>query len=196
MPITAAAVKALREKTGQGMMKCKEALKACDGDEEKAVDYLRKLGLNTADKKSSRATKQGAIGHYIHGDGKIGVLVEIACESDFVAKGDDFRALLKDVCMQVAAADPIAVRPEELSAEVVEKEREIYRELMKDKPANIIDKIVDGKLNAFYKERCLMQQQFVKDSSQSIADVINAAIAKLGENITIRRFCRMELGGE
>jgi len=196
MAITAAAVKALRDKTGQGMMKCKEALQACDGDEEKAIDYLRKLGLKTVDKKSTRATEQGAIGHYIHGDGKIGVLVEIACESDFVAKGDDFRTLLKDLCMQVAATDPIAVRPEEIPDDVVKREREIYRDQMKDKPAAIIEKIVDGKLKAFYKERCLMQQQFVKDTSLSVEDVVNAVIAKLGENITVKRFCRMELGGE
>jgi len=194
MAISAEVVKALRDKTGLGMMKCKEALVASDGDQEKAIEYLRKQGLKTADKKAGRATQQGAIGSYIHANGKIGVLVELACETDFVAKSDDFQALLKDLCMQVAATSPLAVTPDGIPQQVKDKEREIYAEQMKDKPARVLDKIIEGKLKAFYQERCLLHQPFVKEPERTVEEVIKAAIAKLGENIAVKRFCRMQLG--
>jgi len=194
--ISAEKVKALREKTGLGMMKCKEALLASGGDDEKAIEYLRKQGLKTADKKSGRATEQGWIGSYVHSNGKVGVLVEVACESDFVAKGDDFQGLLKDLCLQITAMKPLAVGPDDVPEKIKESERAIYREQVKDKPDNIVEKILDGKMKAFYKERCLLQQEFVKDSSQTVQDMVTAVIAKVGENITVRRFVRMEFGAE
>ena len=196
MGIPAEAVKALREKTGLGLMKCKEALIASNGDEEKAIEYLRKQGLKTADKKSGRDTKQGWIGSYVHTNGKVAAMVEVACESDFVAKGDVFQALIKDLAMHIVAAKPLSVTPEEIPEEVKEKERAIFREQMKDKPANMLDKIVEGKMKSFYKERCLLQQEFVKDTTQTVEDLVTAVIAKLGENITVVRFVRLEFGAE
>jgi len=194
MAITAAAVKQLREMTGIGMMKCKEALQAADGDLEKAVEHLRKQGLKTAEKKAGRATSEGIIGSYIHSNKKIGVLVEVRCETDFVARGDDFGQLCRDLSMQIAATKPIAISRDEVAAGVLEKERDIYREQFKDKPAQAIEKIVEGKLEAFFKERCLLDQPFVKEPKTSVADHIKSIVAKVGENISVARFVRFELG--
>ncbi|HUW30139.1 MAG TPA: translation elongation factor Ts [Planctomycetota bacterium] len=196
MEITAEKVKELREKTGIGMMKCKEALIACEGDFEKAIDHLRKKGLATAAKKSARTTNEGRIAGYIHNTNKVGVLVELNCETDFVAKGEEFAQLGKDICMQVAAARPIAVAREDLPQDMIDREKGIYAEQVKGKPANIIDKIIEGKLNAFFKEVCLLEQPFIKDPAISIQDIIKGKIAKFGENISVRRFVRYQLGEE
>ena len=196
MEITAALVRELREKTGIGMMKCKEALQATGGDMEKAVEHLRKQGIEAAGKRASRATDEGIIASYIHANSKIGVLVELRCESDFVARGDDFRQLGRDLCMQVAASGPAYIRRDEVPERVIEKEKEIYREQFKDKPERALEGILRGKLNAFYKAACLLDQPFVKQPKESVQDVIKAAVAKLGENITVARFVRLELGGE
>jgi len=194
MAITADLVKQLREITGIGMMKCKEALQATGGDIEKAVDHLRKQGLRSADKKAGRETAEGVIASYIHSNNKIGVLVELKCETDFVARSDDFRQLGRDLCMQVAATKPLCVSRDEVPEDVLERERDIYREQFKDKPAQAVDKIIEGKLVAFFKERCLLDQPFVKDPKTSVADHVKAAVAKLGENITVTRFVRLEIG--
>jgi len=196
MEINAEKVKELREKTGIGMMKCKEALIACDGDFENAIDYLRKKGLATAEKKSARTTNDGRVACYIHTGSKVGVLIEINCETDFVAKGEEFGELCKDICMQIAAASPVAVGREEIPAETVEREKAIYAEQVVGKPANIIGKIVEGKLNAFYKQACLMEQAWIKDPAVTIEALVKGKIAKFGENITIRRFVRYQLGEE
>lgn len=196
MEITAAKVKELREKTGIGMMKCKEALAECDGDFEKAIDYLRKKGLATADKKGGRATNEGRVASYIHTNNKIGVMLEINCETDFVAKGDEFGQLAKDICMQVAASDPTAVSRDDIPADVVEREKEIYKDQAKGKPENIVDKIIEGKLNAYFKDICLLEQPFIRDTSVVIGDLIKEKIAKFGENITVSRFVRYQLGEE
>jgi len=192
--ITAGLVKQLRDKTGLGMMTCKEALAATSGDMEKAIDYLRKKGLDAASKRAGRKTGEGLIGSYIHVTGKIGVMVEINCESDFVARGDDFKQLVKDICMHIAASDPIAVSPDDVPAEVGEKEKEIYREQTKNKPPEILEKIVEGKLRKFYAEKCLLQQPYVKNTDQTVEELVKEVIAKVGENITVRRFVRFELG--
>ena len=194
MAITSETVKQLREMTGIGMMKCKEALEATDGDLQKAVEYLRKQGLATADKKAGRATNEGCIASYIHSNAKIGVLVEIKCETDFVARSDDFRQLARDLCMQIAATRPLGISKEDVPAATVEKEREIYAEQVKGKPAQIIGKIVDGKLQAFFKERCLLEQPFVKDPKTTVGDLLKSIVAKLGENISVSRFVRFEIG--
>ncbi len=194
--ITAELVKKLREKTGLGMMQCKEALTASAGDMDKAVDFLRKKGLETANKRTGRATNQGLVGHYVHVTGKIGVLVEVNCESDFVARSDDFKELVKNICMHVAATNPLAVSAENVPADVVAKEKEIYAEQVKGKPANVTEKIVEGKLKKFFAERCLIEQPYVKNSDQTIGDLVKETIAKLGENISVRRFVRFELGEE
>ncbi|MFP4055464.1 MAG: translation elongation factor Ts [Candidatus Brocadiia bacterium] len=194
MAIGAQLVKQLREMTGLGMMKCKQALEQTEGDIEKAVEYLRKQGLATAEKKAGRETKEGIISSYIHSNHKIGVLVELNCETDFVARNDEFRQLARDLCMQVAASKPIYTAPEDVPQEVMEKEREIYREQFKDKPPQAIDKIVEGKLGAFYKEACLLEQPFVKEPKTSVGDLVKSMVAKLGENITVGRFVRMEIG--
>ena len=194
--ITAELVKKLREKTGLGMMQCKEALTASGGDIEKAVDYLRKKGLDTAGKRAGRATKEGLIASYIHVTGKIGVMVEINCESDFVARGDAFKELVKNICLHVAASDPISVAPADVPAEVIAREKEIYAEQVKGKPAGVMDKIVEGKLKKFFAERCLLEQPYVKNTDQTVGDLVKETIAKLGENITVRRFVRYELGEE
>jgi len=196
MDISADKVKELRERTGIGMMKCKEALAASAGDFEKAIEYLRKKGLATAEKKSVRATNEGRVACYVHTNNKIGVLLEINCETDFVAKGEEFAELAKDICMQVAASRPVAIRREDIPDSVVAKEKEIYAEQVKGKPANIVDKIVEGKLNAYFKEVCLLEQPFIKDTAKSVQDLIKEKIAKFGENITIRRFVRLQLGEE
>ena len=196
MEITAAVVKELRDKTGAGMMDCKKALSETSGDLDKAIDYLRQKGLAAAAKKADRAAADGAVGAYVHPGGKIGVLVEINCETDFVARTTEFQALLKDIAMQVAAANPRYVRREEVSAEEFEKEKSIYRQqaLETGKPEKVVDKIVEGKLERFYSEVCLLEQSFIKDPDKKVADIMNEAVARLRENIQVRRFARYHLG--
>ncbi len=194
--INAAMVKELRGKTGAGIMDCKQALSECDGDVDKAVDFLRKKGLATARKRAGRAMAEGTVQAYIHMGGKIGVLVEVNCETDFVAKNTDFVDFARNVAMHIAATGPLAVAPEDLSADIVEKEMQIYREQARElgKPDKIIEKIAEGKLKKFYQENCLLNQPYVKDPDVTIADLINGLIAKIGENITIRRFARFQIG--
>lgn len=177
-------------------MDCKKALAETGGDVQKAIDYLRQKGLAAAAKKADRVAADGAVGAYVHPGGKIGVLVEINCETDFVARTAEFQALLKDIAMQVAAANPRVVRREEVPAEELEKEKSIYRQQALDtgKPEKVIDKIIEGKIERFYSEVCLMEQSFIKDPDKSISNVLNDAIARLGENIQIRRFARYHLG--
>ena len=194
MEITAAMVKKLRDATGAGMMECKAALAEANGDLDAATTLLRKRGLATAAKKAGRTTSEGLIGHYIHMGGKIGVLVEINCESDFVARTEKFQELTKEIAMHIAAASPTYVRREEVPADLVEREREIYRDQVKDKPAQVIDKIIDGKLNSYYQQVCLMEQASVRDPNVTIAQLVQDAIRLLGENITITRFVRMKVG--
>lgn len=198
MAIDAKLVKELREETGLPMMKCKEALAEAKGDKDKAKDVLRKRGMETAAKKSGRATKEGAVGAYVHFNNRVGVLVELGCESDFVAKNQLFKDLLKDIAMHIAFADPVAVDRAEVPAELVEKEKEIYRAQVeagaKKKPAEIVEKIVTGKLDKFFAERCLLDQPFYKDDKLKVADLLREAVAKLGENILVRKFSRMEVG--
>ena len=192
--ITADQVKQLRDKTGAGMMECKAALAEANGNMEEAVTILRKRGLAQAAKKAGRSTSEGLIGHYIHMGGKIGVLVEVNCESDFVARTDKFQELTKELAMHVAAANPTYVRREDVPAEVVAREREIYQEQVKDKPAQVIDKIVDGKMNAYYQQFCLMEQPSVRDPNVTITQMVQDAIRILGENITVTRFVRFKVG--
>jgi elongation factor Ts len=196
--ISAAMVKELREKTGAGMMDCKEALSECNGEIEKAVDFLRKKGLATAQKRAGRAMKEGVVQSYIHMGGKMGVLVEVNCETDFVGKTDDFNEFAKNIAMHIAASSPLGVVAEDIPQDVIDREKEIYRAqaLETGKPENIVDKIAEGKLAKFYKEVSLMDQPYVKDPSKSISDYLNEVIAKTGENITIRRFARFQLGEE
>jgi elongation factor Ts len=196
MEVSASTVKELRERTGAGMMDCKKALAETGGDLQKAVDFLRQKGLAAAAKKAERVATDGAVGAYVHPGGKIGVLVEINCETDFVARTGEFQALLKDIAMQVAAANPRVVRREEVSADELEKEKAIYRQQALDtgKPEKVVEKIVEGKIERFYSEVCLMEQSFIKDPDKNISGVINDAIARLGENIQIRRFARYHLG--
>jgi elongation factor Ts len=196
MEISAKMVKDLREKTGLGMMDCKKALVESAGDLDKAVEYLRKKGALKAATREGRATSEGRIGSYIHMNGKIGVLVELNCESDFVAKTDQFAELVKDLCMHVAASSPQWISPNEVPEEVVAKEKEIYMSQAKQagKPDTMLEKIADGKLKKFYSEVCLLEQSFVKDTDKSVAELIKEKIAQLGENITIGRFCRFQLG--
>jgi len=196
MPIDANQVKDLRAKTGAGIMDCKKALKETNGNVDEAVTFLRKKGLASAAKKAGRETKEGLIGSYVHSNGKIGVLVEVACETDFVARTDEFQALVRDLAMHVAAADPAAVSREEVDPSLVASERELMLAQVKEmgKPAAIAEKIVEGKLEKWYGERVLMEQAFVKDPDQKIEDVVKAVVAKLGENIQIRRFSRFQLG--
>lgn len=192
--ISAALVKELREKSGAGMMDCKKALAATGGDLEKAMDELRKQGLATAKKKSARVTKEGAIDAYIHAGGKIGVLVEVGVETDFVARSEPFRQFTHDLAMQVAAAAPQWVSRDEVPAEVIEREKAIYREQVKDKPAHVVEKIVEGKLEKFFAEVCLLEQPFVKDPERTIEQVRTDLVAKVGENVEVRRFVRFQLG--
>jgi len=194
MEITAAMVKQLRDATGAGMMECKAALTEANGDLDAALTLLRKRGLATAAKKAGRTTSEGLIGHYIHMGGKIGVLVEVNCESDFVARTDKFQELTKEIAMHIAAASPTYVRREEVAADIVEREKEIYRDQVKGKPAQVIDKIVEGKLNSFYQQFCLMEQASVRDPDVTIAQLVQDAIRILGENITVTRFTRMKVG--
>ncbi|KAF0215691.1 MAG: elongation factor [Geobacteraceae bacterium] len=196
MSITAEQVNELRKATGAGLMDCKKALTETGGDQEKAVDYLRKKGLAAAAKKSGRVASEGLVGSYIHAGGKIGVLVEINCETDFVAKNENFQAFVKDIAMHIAAASPQAVRREEVPADIIEREKEIYRAKAKEtgKPDNIIEKIVEGQVNKFYADICLLEQPFVKDPDKTVQTYLNETIAAIGENISVRRFCRFVLG--
>jgi elongation factor Ts len=196
MAISAQMVKDLREKTGLGMMDCKNALVETDGDLEKAVEYLRKKGALKAAKREGRATSEGRIGSYIHMNGKIGVLLELNCESDFVAKTDQFAEIVKDLCMHVAASSPQWIAPEDVPEEVIAKEKEIYMVQAKEagKPEKILEKIAEGKLTKFYEDNCLLDQKFVKDTDKTVRDMIKEKIAQLGENITVGRFTRFQLG--
>jgi elongation factor Ts len=194
MAITADLVKKLRDATGAGMMECKAALTEANGDLEAATTLLRKRGLAAATKKAGRSTSEGLIGHYIHMGGKIGVLVEVNCESDFVARTDKFQALTKEIAMHIAAANPTYVRREDVPADVVAREKDIYKEQVKDKPAQVVDKIVEGKLNSYYQQFCLLEQASVRDPNVTIQQLIQDAIRILGENITISRFTRMKVG--
>ncbi|MBN1382715.1 MAG: translation elongation factor Ts [Deltaproteobacteria bacterium] len=198
MNITPAMVKQLRDKTAAGMMDCKEALAASDGDFEKAVDYLRKKGMSAATKRSSKAAKDGVVASYIHMGGKIGVMVEVNCETDFVAKTENFQTLAKDIAMQIAAANPLYVRPEDIPESALEREKSIYREQAQaeKKPEKIWDKIIEGKLNKYYEDVCLVKQKFIKDTNMTVETMVNNMIAKTGENILIRRFARFQLGEE
>jgi elongation factor Ts len=193
--ITAQLVKQLRERTGAGMMECKKALVEANGDLEAAVVVLRKRGIASADKKSARVTRQGLIGSYIHHGGQIGVMVEINCESDFVARTDDFKELVHDVAMHIAAADPRYIRKEDVEAAVLDKEKEIARDRARaeGKPEKVLDRIVEGRLAKFYEEVCLLEQPFVKENTLSIGQLIKTKIAKLGENISVSRFTRFKV---
>lgn len=196
MEVNATLVKELRDKTGAGMMDCKKALAETAGDLDKAVDYLRQKGLAAAAKKADRIATDGAVGAYVHPGGKIGVLVEVNCETDFVARTNEFQSLLKDIAMQVAAANPRFVRREEVSAEELQKEQSIYRQqaLESGKPEKVVDKIVEGKLERFYSEACLLEQAFIKDPDQKVSDIVNDAGLRLREKIRVRRFARFHLG--
>ncbi|MXQ54892.1 translation elongation factor Ts [Shimazuella alba] len=196
MAISASMVKDLRQKTGAGMMDCKKALTETNGDMEKAIEYLREKGIAGASKKADRVAAEGIVESYIHAGGRIGVLVEVNCETDFVAKTPEFGAFVKDIAMQIAAMNPKYVRREEVAEEEVEKEREILKQqaLQEGKPANIVDKMVEGRLVKHFKEICLLDQVFVKDNDKTIDQLVKEQIARIGENITIRRFVRFELG--
>jgi elongation factor Ts len=196
MEISAALVKKLRDATGAGMMECKAALTEANGNIDEATTILRKRGLAQATKKAGRSTNEGVIGHYIHTGGKIGVLVEVNCETDFVARTDDFQNLTREIAMHIAAASPQYVRREDVPADVLDRERAVYRAQMEgqNKPAAVIDKIVEGKLNAFYEQVCLMDQPSIRDPKLTIGQIVQAAIAKMGENIAIPRFVRFKIG--
>jgi len=196
LAITMELIKALREKTGVGVMDCKKALQECNEDIDKAVEYLRKKGIATAQKRQGRAASQGQVQAYIHAGGKLGVLVEVNCETDFTAKTDDFTAFARDLAMQIAASNPIALDREGVPEETLEKEREIYATQAKEsgKPEKVIEKIVEGKMNKYFKEMCLMEQPFVKNPDISVQDLINEMMAKTGEKILVRRFARFQLG--
>lgn len=194
--IDAKMVKQLREKTGAGIMDCKAALSECDADVEKAVDFLRKKGLATAKKRAGRETSEGIIHSYIHMGGKIGVMVEVNCESDFVAKTDDFIEFAKNISMHIAASNPVGIIEEDVSEDLINREKEIYRQQVIEmgKPEKMIDKIVEGKLRKFFQESCLMNQPYVRNPDITISDLLNDVIAKIGENIKIKRFVRYQLG--
>lgn len=194
--IEASAVKELRERTGSGMMDCKKALTESNGDMEKAIEILREKGLAAAAKKAGRIASEGIVDAYIHGGGRIGVLIEVNSETDFVAKNEEFRQFVKDMAMQVAASNPLYVKREEVDPQIIEKEREIYRAqaLNEGKPEKIIDKMVEGRIEKFYKEICLLEQPFIKDTDKTVKDILSQLIAKIGENLSIRRFVRFERG--
>ena len=196
MEITASLVKELREKTGVGMMQCKKALAEANGDVSAAEKLLRKAGVAAAAKKASRATGEGQVASYIHTGGKIGVLVEVNCETDFVAKNDDFKDMAKNIAMHIAATNPVGITPEDVPEDIIEREKGIYRAqaLETGKPENILDKIAEGKLLKYFKENCLLQQPYVRDPDMTVEDLLNENIGKIGENITIRRFCRFQIG--
>jgi elongation factor Ts len=194
--ISAKLVKELREKTGAGMMDCKEALAASGGEMSRAIDFLRKKGLATAQKRAGRATSEGTIATYIHLGGKLGVMVEVNSETDFVAKNEQFREFAKNIAMHIAASNPLGIRPEDVSPEAVAKEREIYAAQAKEsgKPEKVIEKIVEGKLKKFFEDNCLLNQPYVRNPDISVGDLLNDLIAKIGENITIKRFVRYQVG--
>jgi len=194
--ISATMVKQLREKSGAGMMDCKQALVECDADIDKAIDFLRKKGLATAQKRAGRAMTEGTIQSYIHMGGKLGVLVEVNCETDFVAKNEDFVQFAKNIAMHIAATNPLGVRAEDVPEETIQRERNIYQAqaLETGKPESVVSKIVDGKMNKFFKENCLLNQPYVRDPDLAVEDVLNELIAKIGENITIKRFVRFQTG--
>lgn len=196
MEISAAWVRELREKTGAGMMDCKKALLESAGDMEKAVDYLRQKGLALASRKEGRAAAEGLVGSYIHGGGKIGVLVELNCETDFVARTPEFQNLLNDVAMQIAAANPRYIRREDVPEDELERERQIYHQqaIESGKPEKIVGKIVDGKMERFYSEVCLLEQEFIKDPDRQVGDLIKDVVARLGENVQVKRFTRYHIG--
>jgi len=196
MAVTAAQINELRKSTGAGMLDCKKALEETNGDFEKAVDFLRKKGLAAAAKKAGRAATEGAVGTYIHAGGKIGVMVEVNCETDFVAKNENFQAFVKDIAMHIAAASPQYVCREEVPGDVLEREKDIYRAKAREtgKPENIIEKIIEGQVNKFYADICLLEQAFVKDPDKTIQQYLNETIAKIGENMSIRRFTKYVLG--
>jgi elongation factor Ts len=196
MTISAAEVKKLRDLTGAGMMDCKAALKETDGNVEKAVEYLRKKGIASAKKRSDRTANEGVIMSYVHPGNRLGVLIELNCETDFVAKTEDFMALAKDLAMQIAATNPLAIHREDVPEDVIEKEKEIYRAQMKDqkKPDNVIEKILEGKIDKYFQETVLMEQGFVKDPNKTVKEHLLFVSGKLGENMSIRRFVRFQLG--
>jgi elongation factor Ts len=194
--ITAELVRNLREKTNAGMMDCKRALTEAEGDMVKAENLLREKGMASAGKKASRVAKEGIVASYIHLQGKVGVLVEINCETDFVAKNDIFREFVKDITLHIAAANPSCIRREEVPADVIENERKIYAAQVQGKPANIVDKIVEGKMDKFFSTTCLLEQAFIKNPDITVNDLVTAKIAELGENIVIRRFVRYMVGEE
>jgi elongation factor Ts len=204
MQITSQMVKELRDKTNAGMMDCKKALTETQGDMEKAIDYLRQKGLAVAAKRADRATSEGVVECYIHSNGKLGVMVEVGCETDFVAKTDQFQAFAKDVAMHVAATSPVAIRREDIPQELITRERDVYLSQIKEeaektgksKPENIVAKIVDGKIDKFVAENCLLEQKFVKNPDVSVQDLLNELIVKMGENISVKRFSRFQLGVE
>ena len=189
-------VKQLRESTGAGMMDCKQALVECDADIDKAVDFLRKKGLATAQKRAGRAMTEGTVQSYIHMGGKLGVLVEVNCETDFVAKNEDFLNFTKNIAMHIAASNPLGIRPEDVPEEIINREKDIYQAqaLEMGKPENVVPKIVEGKMNKFFKDSCLLNQPYVRDPDLSVEDLLNELIAKIGENISIRRFVRFQTG--
>jgi elongation factor Ts len=194
--ITAAMVKQLRDKTGAGMMDCKKALQEAEGDFDKAVEILRKRGIAKAAKRADREANEGVVAAYIHPGSKLGVLVEVNCETDFVANTDDFKEFAKNIAMHIAASNPLAVKREDLDQEALDKEKEIYREqaLAQGKPEHIVDKIVEGRLEKYYSEVCLLEQPYVKDPDKTVKDLLTEVIAKVGENITIKRFARFRIG--
>lgn len=195
MEISAAMVKDLREKTGAGMMDCKKALAEAKGDMEKAVDYLRQKGLATASRRAGKIASEGRIGSYVHAGGKIGVIVEVNCETDFVAKTEDFQNFAKEIAMHIAASNPLYIRREQIPADVLEKEREIYRAQAREagKPEKVIDKIVEGKMEKYFSEVCLLEQPYIKDPNLTIQDLVNELISKVGEKVEIRRFSRFQV---
>ena len=194
--INATMVKQLRDKTGAGMMDCKKALTECDGNMDKAVDFLRKKGLATAQKRAGRAMTEGTIQSYIHMGGKLGVLVEVNCETDFVARNDDFKEFTKNIAMHIAASNPLGIQPEHISEDTIEREKEIYRAQAKEmgKPEKVVEKIVEGKLDRFFKDNCLLNQAYVRDPDMTISDLLTELIGKIGENIAIKRFVRYQIG--
>ena len=198
MAVTAGMVKELRDKTGAGMMDCKKALSETSGDVEKAIDYLRQKGLSDAGKRTGRTASEGLVGSYIHPGGKLGVLVEVNCESDFVARTEEFQALVKDVAMHVAASNPLYLRREDVPEDVIAREKNIYEVQAREggKPEQIVERIVQGKLEKFFEEVCLLEQPFVKEPDLSVNQLISSLVAKLGENIVVRRFQRYQLGSE
>jgi len=194
--VTAEMVKELRDRTGAGMMDCKKALVACDGDIEKSIDELRAKGLAKAAKKAGRVASEGVVTSYIHGGGRIGVLLELNCETDFVAKNEEFKQLAHDLAMQIAAANPEFVRREEIPADTLDREREVLKAqaLEEGKPEKVIEKMVEGRIEKYYKERCLLEQSFIKDPDKTVQELVHGYVAKMGENISVRRFARFEVG--